>query len=172
MEQWRDVISYIGLYQVSDDGRVRSLVRLTAEATASGTRKPKQLLKPGKNNQGRWQVTLCKDSVTQRFLVHRLVLEAFSGACPDGLSGLHANGDYADNRISNLRWGTHADAIQTAATCRQALRGERSGKSSLTDQDVRDIRLSRDTNRVLGARYSVSNVTVHAIRTRKTWKHV
>src|SRR6266545_5415488 len=39
--------------------------------------------------------------------VHRLVLEAFVGPCPDGMEASHENGICRDNRLSNLMWRTH-----------------------------------------------------------------
>lgn len=41
--------------------------------------------------------------------VHRLVLEAFIGPCPDGQQALHGDRDTANNRLTNLRWGTPAE---------------------------------------------------------------
>jgi len=129
MEIWRDVPDYIGLYQVSDDGNVRSLKRLSNAATAEGIRTTKHLLKIGSNNKGRLQVTLCKLGVTRRFLLHRLVLAAFAGPCPEGYEGLFKSGDVTDCKISNLHWG-----IRTARDA-----GETSPRAKLAEQDVRDI---------------------------------
>ena len=172
MELWRDVAGYEGLYQVSDDGRVRSLQRLMPSAVAAGVRRPKLLLKYGRNNQGRLQVTLCKEGVTKRFLVHRLVLAAFAGPCPDGLEGLHWDGNHLNNKISNLHWGTHAENMQDMTRHGTSKQGEKSATARLKDQDVRDIRASNETQRALAARYGVSQVAIHAIRARKTWKHI
>lgn len=44
--------------------------------------------------------------------VHLLVLEAFVGPCPPGLEGCHTNGDGLDNKLTNLRWDTHAANMQ------------------------------------------------------------
>jgi hypothetical protein len=41
--------------------------------------------------------------------IHRLVLETFVGECPEGNEALHNNGNYLDNRLSNLRWGTRSE---------------------------------------------------------------
>jgi hypothetical protein len=46
--------------------------------------------------------------------VHKLVLLAFVGPNPPKYECLHANGDPADNRLVNLRWGTRSENIQDA----------------------------------------------------------
>jgi hypothetical protein len=38
--------------------------------------------------------------------VHRLVLLTFVGSCPEGYEACHKNSDRADNRLSNLCWGS------------------------------------------------------------------
>lgn len=45
----------------------------------------------------------------RKLWVHRAVLTAFRGACPEGMEGRHLNGRPADNRITNLAWGTRYD---------------------------------------------------------------
>jgi hypothetical protein len=40
------------------------------------------------------------------FRVHRLVLEAFVGPCPEGMETRHLNGVRDDCRLNNLAWGT------------------------------------------------------------------
>lgn len=39
-----------------------------------------------------------------RARVHRLVLEAFVGPCPEGQQACHADDDKANNSLINLRW--------------------------------------------------------------------
>jgi hypothetical protein len=41
--------------------------------------------------------------------VHRLVLGAFVGKCPDGMEGCHSDGDRLNNALNNLRWATPLD---------------------------------------------------------------
>lgn len=58
---------------------------------------------------------------------------------------------------------------------RNTARGERSGRSVLTEQDVRDIReLRKDgmTYTQLSVWYGVSQGTLTAIVSRRTWRHV
>lgn len=103
-EEWRPVLGWEGLYEVSDLGRVRSLSR-------GGYRG--RIIKPYLNRKDypRLMVALCdgkrKHGGRQAFpTVHRIVLEAFVGPRPDGMEACHYNGDACDNRLKNLRWDT------------------------------------------------------------------
>lgn len=51
-------------------------------------------------------VRLSKNGWGENGLVHRLVLEAFVGPCPEGQEGCHNNGDVLNCRLTNLRWDT------------------------------------------------------------------
>lgn len=44
--------------------------------------------------------------------IHRLVLEAFVGPCPEGMEARHINGDHQDNRLENLCWGTKEENMK------------------------------------------------------------
>lgn len=109
-EQWRPVVGYEGLYEVSDHGRVRSLDRITR--TGNGDRLYRSRFLEGYISLGYRRVALTRGGKSVHYLVHRLVLEAFVGPCPDGMEGCHNNGDRADARLSNLRWDTRLANIR------------------------------------------------------------
>lgn len=98
MEEWRDIEGYEGLYQVSNDGRVKSYKR----------NKNGKLLTNTTNNDGYLVVSLY-DSVNKKEIqkkVHRLVAEAFIPN-PDNKPQIdHINTVRNDNRVENLRWCT------------------------------------------------------------------
>jgi HNH endonuclease/NUMOD4 motif-containing protein len=101
-EEWRPVVGYEGSYEVSDHGTIRSIDRIVMR-NGRPNRLRGQLLRPGRQKSGHRFVNL----PGRNHRVHRLVLAAFVGPCPRGLEGCHENGDPSDNRLSNLRWGTH-----------------------------------------------------------------
>ena len=107
-EEWRPVVGWEGLYEVSDQGRVRSSDR-TVHCKNGRTRRYKgRVLKLWKNSKGYLQVSLYGKGETKK-LVHRIVLEAFVGDCPEGLETLHIDGNPANNHVGNLKWGTSSE---------------------------------------------------------------
>lgn len=103
-EEWRPIPGWLGLYEVSSFGRVKSLARVDA----LGRPWPERVLAHEIKANGRHRVTLYGAGRSERRQVHHLVLEAFVGPCPDGLEACHWNDDPADNRLGNLRWDTKA----------------------------------------------------------------
>ena len=113
-ERWIPVVGYEGLYEVSDRGNVRSLKRpRKTYLTQHGkelvlTWFEGRVLSPSADKDGYLKVSLSKNGKSKVFRVHRLVLESFVGACPDGMECCHWNDVPDDNRLENLRWGTSA----------------------------------------------------------------
>lgn len=110
-ETWLPVVGWEGLYEVSDLGRVRSLDRFVA--SRDGSRKPhKGRILTGSINRstGYRTATLVDASSGRRHyaLIHRLVLEAFVGPCPDGMECCHSDLDRSNEALSNLRWDTRS----------------------------------------------------------------
>ncbi|AVA33352.1 HNH endonuclease signature motif containing protein [Cupriavidus metallidurans] len=107
--------------------------------------------------------------------VHRLVLLAFAGACPDGEIGRHLNGQALDNRPANLAWGTPADNAQDAVRHGTLGKGMLARHRKLTADDVVDIR-----NRVargersadIAARYGVNKDYPSHVASRRVWSHI
>ena len=95
-------------YEASNLGNVRNAVK------RRGTRVGK-ILTQRPNSRGLYPVVDVRidgRKVVKR--VHRLVGDAFFGSIPDGLETRHLNGDGFDNRLANLRYGTHAENMQDA----------------------------------------------------------
>lgn len=110
-ETWKPVVGYEGLYEVSDQGRVKSLPR----PTHNGMGRPIRggVLTHMLVTKRRYpQVSLYRNGKQRLRRIHRLVLEAFVGPCPEGMQCLHANDVADDNRLVNLRWGTRSENIR------------------------------------------------------------
>lgn len=166
MEEWRDIPGYIGLYQASNEGRIRSLIRLLPDCVMAGMRREKKVLAFGSNRQGRLQVVLCRDGETKRFQVHTLVLLAWKGACPEGMECRHDNGNHLDNRPGNLFWGTHAENMHDMVRHGTAT-GWRLGFRKVTQEMREEILASEGTLRELGKRFGVSSTTIYNVKAGK-----
>ena len=89
-----DVIGFEGLYKINILGDVMRYGRC---------------LKPGLNNSGYKQVSLCKDGKQKSYPIHRLIMLHFVPN-PCNLKCIdHINRIRTDNRIENLRWSSHRD---------------------------------------------------------------
>lgn len=105
-ENWLPVVGYEGLYEVSDLGKIRSVSRINRNGVQIGG----IVLRPGPQRKGYLTVSLIdKDGRKKSKRVHRLVLEAFVGPCPEGHLVRHLNDIPGDNRLGNLRWGTGSE---------------------------------------------------------------
>lgn len=107
-EQWLPVVGYEGLYEVSDLGNIRSLDRVTQTPSGGQRRYYGKLLKPAVLRKGHLMVFLYRSGQSKPTLVHRAVLTAFIGECPDGMECCHRNDDPQNNRLENLYWGTRS----------------------------------------------------------------
>ncbi len=120
-ETWKPVSGYVGYYEVSDQGRVRSVDRMIWHNCGREVLYRGRVLRQKMMPRGHRQVTLSRDGDQRTVLVHRLVLEAFVGPAPEGTEGLHWDDDPGNNRASNLRWGTRseniADRIRNGRRC-------------------------------------------------------
>ena len=102
-EIWKDIKGFEGLYQISNLGRVKSLVKKNHPTES--------IRKLSKDKKGYLRVNLLKDGKNHTRKVHRLVAEAFIPNPKNKPSVDHINGIKDDNRVSNLRWFTYKEQV-------------------------------------------------------------
>lgn len=167
-EEWRDVPGFVGKYQVSDVGRIRSLDREVR--TAKGVQHwPGKVLSPFVDSTGYLYANLGNGGggggSAKKCLLHRLVLTAFKGAAPDGMEACHHDGNRQNASLSNLRWDTRPN---NAADRRR--HGTHRARAKLTLEQVAEIRASTCASREVGKQYGVASSTIRAIRIGQNWK--
>jgi hypothetical protein len=166
-EVWSQIIGFEGLYSVSTWGRVKSHHCYHGAGEC--------ILKPQVRNRcGHLRVSLYAGGRHVLAAVHRLVLTAFVGPCPDGMECRHLDGNPSNNRIENLVWGTQAENQADRIRHGTSNLGERNGLAKLTEANVREIRklLGQGVpGMTIGRLYGVSQTTISYIK-RKGWSHV
>ena len=142
-EIWKPIENYLGLYEVSNSGRIRRVSRENKYRILSQSR-----------DGERRTISLWCNNQERRFKVHRLVLTAFVGSCPQGMETCHNDGNANNNHVSNLRWDTHI------SNCKDR---KRHGRESHTFQK----------GQITGAKITVEDVKlIRAIGRQKTSKEI
>lgn len=165
-EEWRSVVGYEGLYEVSDLGRVRTIRR----------KRGREFLMPQYTARGYFRVNLTdsqRKESTQR--IHRLVLLAFVGVCPEGHECSHLDGNRTNNRLSNLAWEPMLKNQRRKIEHGTQVRGEQVGTSKLTAAIVRDIRArvsAGENHAPIAKRYGIHVNYIWRIITAQRWKHI
>jgi len=173
-EQWKAIPGYEGVYEVSDQGRVRRI----GKAKGAQVGRIKKLTTKA---NGYVVVGMKNGSVRRVEYVHRLVMLAFAASESGRNEVNHIDGNPQNNRLENLEWASRSEnqlhAIHVLKSCSpSALPGERNPQSKLTEAQVRQIRelykTGQYSSRELADMFGVTKSPIKQIIRRKTWRHV
>ena len=104
IEEWRPVVGYEGLYEVSNTGQVRSLDRYVKYSNGRIHLHKGKVLSLLKGEYGYIQVSLYYNRKMYKKYVHRLAAQAFL-LNPDNLPEInHKDEDKTNNSVDNLEW--------------------------------------------------------------------
>lgn len=185
-EIWKDIEPHLGVYAVSNLGRVRSYDRVVE---TSNKRVPRrfikgQILNLRVDTNGYAHQCLSENNKSYNYKVHRLVAKAFIPNPENKPCVNHIDGDKLNNCVDNLEWVTYSEnthhAYKTGLCRGPAVNGNTLGSknsmSKLDESDVIGIRKKFKTGiytqKQLGDVYGVSRRTIGDILNRNTWKHV
>ena len=163
-EEWKPVVGYEELYEVSSNGRVRS-------HQSHGTGKRGGLLAQASTPKGYRVLTLCKEKRKRQWRVHQLVVLAFLGKIGAGKQVHHINADTSDNRVENLE----IVSAKNNLGARRMPCGSRHRGAKLSERAVLEIRhrLKRGAiGAVLAREFCVLPCTISAIKVRRIWAHI
>ena len=111
----------------------------------------------------------------QNLLVHRLVMEAFRGPCPDKHEVNHINSVPSDNRLANLEYVTSSGNTLHAVKSGRWPVGSKRWNSVLTEDLVREIRYLSSAGmgiQAIADKFGLNYTTTYHVVKRHNWKHV
>lgn len=160
-EEWRSVIGFEGVYEVSDMGNLRR------SATA---------VKCVPVKDGYLGGSLCRSNKKKNFRIHCLVAEAFLGERPEKYDVNHIDGDKTNNAVSNLEYITAGENQLHAFRLglKSPLRGEKHPHAKITERQAREIieKSPHVSTASLVSEYGISDATVRDIALGRTWSHL
>lgn len=177
-EIWKEVKGFEGFYEVSNLGRVRSLDRMVLIQKKG--RNPYYIsckgimMKCTIGTNGYREVPLRKGE--NRFLVHRLVAQAFIEN-PDNLPNVnHIDNNKLNNNVENLEWVTQSRNCYHAFDVGANKHGIEHHNSKFSEEQVRDIKKLLEkgelSQRAIARMYEVSQTTIRMIAIGKNWRRL
>lgn len=173
-EIWKPVVGWEGCYSVSNKGRV-AVDAHRVKHWRGGWRMKRAKIIGWVAGNGRPGVFLYYDGDRVNRAIHRLVLEAFVGPCPEGLCCCHNDGNPANNTLENLRWDTYQSNSRDRLLHGTGVVGTDNPRAKMTESDVRTARAAwagGASAASLARVYNVGGTTMSMLLHRQTWAHV
>lgn len=129
-------------------------------------------LKPLKDKDGYFTVSVRETGKMRLLKVHRLVAQAFIDNPENKPQVCHIDGDRGNNYYKNLYWGTSKENNRDKIKHGTLAKGNKIGISKLTADDVLKIRgliSEGSSSGVIAKIFGVHRSTVKSIRSGKTW---
>lgn len=164
-------------YLVSNTGTVKSISRTVRCKSGYFRTTKEKLMKPTINIFGYPTLKLFPDGCNRRSrtaFIHRIVLLAFVENKNNYPCVNHKNGIKTDNRLENLEWCSYSQnskhAIETGL--QKIKYGSETYISKLTNEQVKDIRLSDLSTKMLSKKYNVSISAIRNVIHRIHYKNI
>lgn len=145
MEQeiWKDIPNYVGLYQASNLGRIKSLSRVEVRKDNSPNPIKERILKQSISTTGYFFLNLSNKRVIKSYKVHRLIALTFLPLLDTKNDVNHIDGNKLNNNVKNLEWVTRSENSKHAYSLglKRPLSGELNPKSKITNKQASDIRI-------------------------------
>lgn len=169
VETWKDIVGYEGRYQVSDQGRIKSLPnsRRFSELVMKLAGHPKTghyICNLTDQFDGKWR--------QKSYFVHTLELAAFVGERPEGFEGCHNDGNPQNNALTNLRWDTTSSNQMDRVAHGTSNRGVRNRAAKLDEATARWIKSRLTAGEKVGAlaeEFGLWHGAISAIKNERTW---
>ena len=173
-EIYKDIPGYVGYYQASNLGNIKSLNRVVKCKRLGQQIIKERILKPNIVS-GYAQVLLSKYGKRKDKKVHRLVAETFIPNPHNKEQVNHMDGNKLNNSLENLEWNTCSEnqlhAVKTGLS--KPRRGKDNNFTKLTKEQVIEIKKllksKTHTHSQIAKIYGVCRQAIGKINTGKNW---
>jgi len=178
MEEWKEIKSYEGKYEASDNGKIRSL----------NYRNQKGMIKeltPSLSNKGYLMFPLPFNSKQKSVCVHRIIAETFLELPSDfdvvRYTVNHIDGNKLNNNVCNLEWMTYSENNKHAYQIlgkKSGMKGNKFEKSKLSKKvtgysdDMSFIKTYNSTTEAFSKDGFTSSGISQAIKNKKKYKNL
>lgn len=176
MEEWRPVVGWEGAYEVSSDGRVRSVVRIVKMGNGAGSMRTigGDIMSSCIANNGYTKISLKFGSKSKTTSIHRLVAEAFIACEKTGMQVNHIDGNKLNNHVANLEWVTPGENTRhSISILGNSVTGGDNANAKLTSSQVVEIvkrHRSGESPKSLACEFGVSQTHISRIMAGCSWR--
>ena len=169
---WKNIKGWEGLYEISDEGYVKSLQRRTLFKDGRIRIFPQIISRGGITKTGYYYVTLRsnEEKRKERWFVHRLVAKHFIPNPENKPQVNHKDGNKLNPHFSNLEWSTNKEnsvhAFRVGLTKPHTLKMSR----ELIDKMREEYNIGGISQRQLGEKYGLARTYINGIIAYKHWK--
>ena len=175
---WKDIQGYESLYQISNDGLVKSLHKIFEVGKGGFMEKEESIRKIAVSKKGYSVCELSVNGLRNTFQVHRLVAQAFIPNNDNKPQVNHIDGNKLNNNVENLEWCTNSENAIHAFKIglKSRLFGEDNPNSKLNKTDIYAIRhlhyVNKKGNTEISKIFNVSKDTIYLILKNKRYSNV
>ena len=166
MENWKDISGFNGLYQVSDQGRIKSFI----------VSKKGRVMKFDTVSRRYNYIGLRLGMIQKNYVVHRLVANAFIENPENKPQINHKDGNKLNNYVENLEWCSASEnmkhACKTGLITPPRLKGPDHPRALLNQKQVNIIKAMKGMEilqKEIAPLFNIYTSTVSNIQTGKTY---
>ena len=176
-EIWKDILGFETRYQISNLGRVKSLIRTFTKKDGVKMTIGGKLLTIQESEYLKVSFSECGN--TNTFTIHRLIAIAFIPNPKNKPQVNHIDGNKHNNDIQNLEWCTSRENVIHAidsGLMNGRLKGSKNHFSKLNEVEVLYIRKNFNHTNIsmkeLTSKFNIKKATLYRIINRTAWKHI
>ncbi len=133
------------------------------------SKKNNKILKPYTDRRGYLRVSLSVNGIIYKYLLHRLIAEAFHG--PSDLTVDHIDNNKKNNRPENLQYLSALDNHKKATKDGAIHSGTTHYSSTLSPKQIQEIRSSTLPQHIIGKKFNLCQSVISRIKNNRTYKN-